>query len=154
MLQYERTGESRTEVDIEQEILRELDRVTERDIILQATSIGPHRDDWGLMVEGRSLPSFASRGQQRTAVLALLFLLGSYLELQRGEKPVILLDDVFSELDTRHQKALLTAFGQHQVFITATHVPEGLQDAVVWNVGRGTACCAPTTASTQCTVAL
>ncbi|TSC60810.1 MAG: DNA replication and repair protein RecF [Candidatus Peregrinibacteria bacterium Greene0416_62] len=137
ILQYERTGEALTEEEIEREILSELDRVIERDILLQATSIGPHRDDWGLIISQRSLPSFASRGQQRTAVLALLFLLGSYLELQRGEKPVVLLDDVFSELDLAHQQALLTAFGDHQVFITATHQPEGLQDAVVWEVTEG-----------------
>ena len=136
-LRYERTGEARTAEDIEREMWRELERVVGRDVLLQATSIGPHRDDWGLIVEGRNLPSFASRGQQRTAVLALLFLLGSYLELQRGEKPVILLDDVFSELDPHHQQALLTVFGDHQVFITATHVPEGLEEAIVWEVGEG-----------------
>lgn len=136
-LQYERTGEARREVEVEQEILQELNRVMERDILLQATSIGPHRDDWGLLVLGRSLPLFASRGQQRTAVLALLFLLGSYIELQRSEKPVILLDDVFSELDSLHQSALLSSFGDHQVFITATRVPAGLNGATVWGVETG-----------------
>lgn len=143
-LRYERTGEERTQQDIEREILRELARVEERDVLLQTTSVGPHRDDWGLIVDGRSLPSFASRGQQRTAVLALMFLLGATLELQRSEKPVILLDDVFSELDADHQQALLAAFGDHQVFITATHAPEGLERAIVWDVGRGAACRAPT----------
>ena len=113
--QYERTSKARTEPEIEEEILRELARIEDRDILLQATSTGPHRDDWGIRVSDRDLLPFASRGQQRTAVLALLFLLGSYLELQRGEKPVILLDDVFSELDTNHQEALLSAFGDHQV---------------------------------------
>lgn len=134
---YERTGEARTEAAIEEEILQELSRIEERDILLQATSTGPHRDDWGIRVADRDLPSFASRGQQRTAVLALLFLLGSYLELQRGEQPVILLDDVFSELDVNHQEALLSAFGDHQVFITATHAPESLTEAAVWHVEQG-----------------
>lgn len=134
---YKRTGELRTETEIEQEILRELAHMEERDVLLQATSVGPHRDDWGMVAGARDLPSFASRGQQRTAVLALLFLLGSYLELQRGEKPVILLDDVFSELDASHQRALLTAFGGHQVFITATHSPAGLENACVWQVEQG-----------------
>lgn len=157
--QYERTGECRDEEGISCEMLQELERVTERDILLQATSIGPHRDDWGLFVSERTFPSFASRGQQRTAVLALLFLLGSYLELQRGEKPVVLLDDVFSELDMNHQKALLSTFGDHQVLITATHQPEGLENAVVWNVGRGMVSlveprCAPTAVSTPSGIAL
>ena len=135
--QYERTSKARTADSIEEEILQELARIEERDILLQATSTGPHRDDWGIRVSDRDLPSFASRGQQRTAVLALLFLLGSYLELQRGEKPVILLDDVFSELDTNHQKALLSAFCDHQVFITATHAPKSLAEAMIWQVEEG-----------------
>jgi DNA replication and repair protein RecF len=135
---YERKGIERSLAAIEQELLQALEHWTERDILLQSTTIGPHRDDWGIAVDDRSLPSFASRGQQRAAVLALLFLLGSYTELQRGEKPVIILDDVFSELDTGHQEALLSSFAGHQVIMTATHIPEGMpQDALVWNVGEG-----------------
>ena len=135
---YERKGVQRLQDAIEQELLSALEHWTERDILLQSTTIGPHRDDWGICVDGRSLPSFASRGQQRAAVLALLFLLGSYTELQRGEKPVIILDDVFSELDSLHQETLLSSFADHQVLITTTHVPEGIPSgARMWSVGNG-----------------
>jgi DNA replication and repair protein RecF len=136
-LRYVRTGEGRSETDIQCEILAALERYQERDILLQATSAGPHRDDWSMLVRGRELPTFASRGQQRTAVLALLFLQAGYTELQRGEKAVILLDDVFSELDPIHQRALLSSLQDHQVLITATQVPEQLADVMVWDVGEG-----------------
>jgi recombinational DNA repair ATPase RecF len=58
-------------------------------------------------------------------VLALLFLEASYLEVRRGERPVILLDDIFSELDANHRERVLTAFSDHQVFLTATDMPTG-----------------------------
>lgn len=139
---YERTGEGLQEADIERELLQALERGYERDFLLQTTGTGPHRDDWGMCVDGRSLPTFASRGQQRSAMLAMLLLLGSYVELVRGEKPVILLDDVLSELDEAHQQALLSSCTGHQVLLTATHVPSGLSaDAMIWNVEKGSVMC-------------
>ena len=134
---YDRKGEQRDQQALAQELSARLLHYRERDILLQSTSTGPHRDDWHLSVDGRSLITFASRGQQRTAVLALLFLEVSYLELRRGEKPVILLDDVFSELDDHHQEGVLTSLGQHQILITSTHAPPALHGASLWNVEQG-----------------
>ena len=134
---YERRGTARTERDIAAEFKELLVHYRERDIILQSTSVGPHRHDWRVEVEGRPLSTFASRGQQRTVVIALLFLKVSYLELKRCEKPVILLDDVFSELDDLHQQALLKSFDAYQVFITSTHSPAVLHGAQVFAVGEG-----------------
>jgi len=131
---YERKGKERKKETIAAELLELLNRYHERDVILQSTTVGPHRHDWHVEVEGRPLYTFASRGQQRTAVLALLFLKVSYLELKRGEKPVILLDDVFSELDDAHQEALLQSFDDYQVLITATHMPQKLSGAKVWEM--------------------
>ena len=105
------------------ELLPLLAQARERDLLLQSTSVGPHRDDWTMLVDGRPIFSFASRGQQRVAVLALLFLETSYLEVRRGEKPVVLLDDIFSELDADHRRRLLEAFTGHQVLLTATEMP-------------------------------
>ncbi len=138
LLVYERKGEAHTAEEAEGEMEQLLLQATERDLILQSTTVGPHREDWRLDIAGHSVPTFASRGQQRTAVLALLFLEVSYIELQRTEKPVILLDDVFSELDDAHQQALLSSLQEHQVFITATHLPEGIGTATVYDVERGT----------------
>lgn len=134
---YERKGEGRTTEELCAELIELLQMNRRRDIVLQSTSVGPHRDDWTIVADGHPLPSFASRGQQRAAVLALLMLQISYLELQRGERPIVLLDDVFSELDEEHEAALLKSFSSHQVFITATYVPPTLGDAALWHVEEG-----------------
>ncbi len=123
VVSYRRTGDSRVQEELRQEILEQLKKSVERDVILRSTTVGPHRDDWEIHADGRSLISFASRGQQRVAVLALLLLQASYLEVRRGEKPVILLDDIFSELDSEHREKLLGAFSAHQVILTATDIP-------------------------------
>ncbi len=134
---YDRKGEKRDQADIQKELVGLLEHYRERDIILQSTSLGPHREDWHIDIDGRNLPTFASRGQQRTTVIALLFLQVSYLELSRGERPIVLLDDVFSELDDLHQSALLHCFADHQVIITTTHIPPELHGAQVWEVEEG-----------------
>src|SRR5206468_6398647 len=64
-----------------------------------ATLVGPHRDDLAVAVGERPLPTFASRGEQRSAVLALKLAEGTWLRARTGETPVFLLDDVLSELD-------------------------------------------------------
>lgn len=135
---YDRASASRTTEELTVEMTRLLRQHWQRDVLLQATTIGPHREDWMLTVDGRPLTSFASRGQTRTAVLALLFLEASFMELSRGERPIVLLDDVFSELDEHHQAGVLRAFAGHQVFLTGTHVPAAAQSGVVWKVENGT----------------
>jgi len=135
-IMYERKGQARNFSDAKSELMDLLSHFQERDIVLHSTTIGPHRDDWKILVDGRDISTFASRGQQRTAVLALLFLQVSYLELQRGEKPVILLDDVFSELDDHHQKSLLSSLEEHQVIITTTHIPSQLHGARVLEISN------------------
>lgn len=135
---YQRKGTERELKAMTQELLALLEHYRERDIILQTTTVGPHREDWQLEADGRELTTFASRGQQRTAVLALLFLQVSFLELKRGEKPLVLLDDVFSELDDHHQRSLLNSFDGHQVLITTTHVPPLLEKLTLWQVQKGT----------------
>lgn len=122
-VRYSRSGIARENSQLQKEISEALTRTADRDIILRMTTVGPHRDDWSIEADGRPLQSFASRGQQRIAVLALLMLQASYLEMRRGEKPVILLDDIFSELDSAHRTRLLSAFSGHQILITATEPP-------------------------------
>ncbi|MDD5623755.1 MAG: DNA replication and repair protein RecF [Candidatus Peribacteraceae bacterium] len=137
-LVYDRAGEACELKPAEEELLALLQHYRERDLLVQSTTVGPHRHDWRMEVGGRSLSAFASRGQQRTAVLALLFLEVSYLELQRGEKPVVLLDDVFSELDQAHQERLLSTLRDCQVLITTTHLPAGaLHPHCLYEVGGG-----------------
>ncbi|MDD5026494.1 MAG: DNA replication and repair protein RecF [Candidatus Peribacteraceae bacterium] len=136
-IDYLRKGTACDQAAIAEEFRALLFHYRERDLLLLSTTVGPHREDWTVTVEERPLTTFASRGQQRAAVLAMLFLTVSYLELKRGEKPIILLDDVFSELDDLHQSQLLAALAGHQVFCTATHLPPGSEHAIVWDVENG-----------------
>lgn len=137
-LVYSRSTTERLQPDLAREFAELLQTHRSRDIAMQATSVGPHREDWHLTVDGHALIDVASRGQERVCLLALLFLQVSYLELRRGETPVVLLDDVFSELDDPHQEALLSSLSGAQVIITTVRLPPGLRDAKVWNVDRGT----------------
>lgn len=138
VLRYDRKTTARTADELEEESFGLLRRNRDRDILLQATLMGPHREDWQVSVGGRDVPSFASRGQERTAVLALLFLQVSYLQLQRGETPILLLDDACSELDERHQHLLLSGFPGAQVFLTATRLPDQAVARSVFRVAPGT----------------
>ena len=93
-----------------------------RDIARAATGVGPHLDDLVLRVGGMSLRSYGSQGQQRTGALALKLAELFYLQENIGEVPILLLDDVMSELDADRRRALLD-FIRHehiQTFITAT----------------------------------
>jgi len=127
-------GETWTEVSLkylskagetEIEMLSALQASRKRDLILETTTVGPHRDDWMMTAETRSLAVFASRGQQRTSLLALLVASVSLFTTYRNETPILLLDDVFSELDIAHQEALTSTLDMAQVIMTSTHdVPE------------------------------
>jgi DNA replication and repair protein RecF len=83
--------------------------------------IGPHRDDFDLQSEGIYLVSFSSRGEQRSQVLALKILELEYLS-KEDDTPILLLDDVLSELDDTRRTFLLKYLqGKFQTFITTTH---------------------------------
>jgi DNA replication and repair protein RecF len=120
-VQYLRKTTGEDKKTIEAELVALFLQNRERDIILTTTSVGPHRDDWSLLVDTRSISTFASRGQQRAALLGLLLVSAELFASVRGERPIVLLDDVLSEFDDHHQSSLLKALGGHQVIITATH---------------------------------
>lgn len=90
----------------------------EEDIRFGNTSIGPHRDDLDIKINELSCRRFASQGQQRSAVLSLKLTEANLLFKSRGERPVILLDDVLSELDSKRQDFLLNKVSGYQVFVT------------------------------------
>lgn len=111
---------SYTRIDaIKQKMLADLHAHSERDRLLGYTSIGPHRHD--VLFEFNFSPalSVASRGEVRTIVLALKFLEVDITEQLIAQKPVILLDDVFSELDATRQKLLTSQLSGHQIIITS-----------------------------------
>ncbi len=87
------------------------------------TLVGPHRDDVGLRVGGRPAGQFASEGQQRTIAVALKLAQARLLEDLTGKPPLLLVDDVFGELDTRRRNALLGYLpANSQKLITTTHL--------------------------------
>lgn len=92
------------------------------DIIRAETTIGPHRDDLIFSLDGHNVLSSASRGEFRTLLLAIKLAEISFIKSITGQYPVLLLDDVFSELDLDRQKHLLKAISHCQVIITATDI--------------------------------
>ncbi|MEN6565130.1 MAG: DNA replication/repair protein RecF [Veillonellales bacterium] len=93
----------------------------EHDIFRGSTGVGPHRDDLQLTVNGINLRNFGSQGQQRTGVLALKLAELEFIKSETGEYPVLLLDDVMSELDSMRREHLLSFIRERvQTFITAT----------------------------------
>lgn len=99
----------------------ELNRSQAADIASGVTQIGPHRDDWQFLVNDRDLTNFGSRGQQRTALLALKLAEIQWMAIQTGDRPVLLLDEVVAELDTKRRALLLqTVEESGQSILTAT----------------------------------
>lgn len=96
----------------------------ERDLKCKMTSVGPHRDDFCFLVNGIDIRKYGSQGQQRTAALSLKL---SEIELVKrvtNDNPVLLLDDVLSELDSNRQNYLLNSIGDIQTIITCTGLDE------------------------------
>ena len=88
------------------------------DLAAGFTTVGPHRDDMDVLIDGHSARSFGSQGQQRSAVLAIKIAEAVLLEEVTKEQPIALLDDVMSELDTSRQEYILNHIRDWQVFIT------------------------------------
>jgi DNA replication and repair protein RecF len=129
--------------EIEEDLRRETAKLIEREFALGQTLAGPHRDDIRFLVNGRSLRLYGSQGQQRSFILA--FKAAQIMDLEQiiGESPVLLLDDMTSELDRRRQEFFFH-FLRHrrgQVFITTTDirplVEGGFGDARFFRVAEG-----------------
>ena len=110
-----------TKEEIEVAFREKLALVESKEKFLTTCLVGPHRDDFSLKSEGLFLSPFSSRGELRSQVLALKILELEYLS-KGGEKPILLLDDVLSELDETRRTFLLKYLqGKFQTFITTTH---------------------------------
>lgn len=123
-----------------QEYLSNLQESYDRDLRKLATHFGPHRDNFQVTSGEHQLKEYGSRGECRTAILALKLLELEFLRKKTGKKPVLLLDDVFSELDHHRQEHLIEAVLEHQTFLTTTcrehlgHFEKGIK---VLEVGEG-----------------
>jgi len=109
-------------------LISELQTRRARDKILGFTSVGPHRDDFVIRHKesGSTFSNIGSRGELRSMALALKFYELKLLENRLGLKPVLLLDDVFSELDSTRRKSLIQTAQEYQSFFTATDLPDFL----------------------------
>ena len=102
------------------DMLHKLEANTHKDFERGFTAYGPHRDDIEVTLNGRLLLEAASRGETRTMLLALKILEMQLIEEVRNQKPILLLDDVFSELDGARRRALTEVLKGYQTFITTT----------------------------------
>lgn len=118
--------------------LEELARCREVDFQRGYTTFGPHRDDIRFFINGDDIRRYGSQGQQRTASLALKIGELELMKGQRGEYPVLLLDDVLSELDEKRREALISVInGKVQTFVTDTGSEKLFADAVEYHVKNG-----------------
>jgi len=101
-------------------LLHKLESNLDLDVMRGFTASGPHRDDLKAQIDGHEVSEAASRGETRTLVLALKIMELQLLEQSRSMKPILLLDDVFSELDTVRRQALTQFVADYQTFITTT----------------------------------
>lgn len=100
----------------------QLESYREREIESGMTLVGPHRDDFQVFMEGmREVKVFGSRGQQRLGVLQLKIIELQFAEKNLATKPLLLLDDIFSELDQRHIELVMDMVSNQQTVITTTH---------------------------------
>ncbi|MDE6221811.1 MAG: DNA replication/repair protein RecF [Lachnospiraceae bacterium] len=149
-------GKEKLQIVYEPDVLiehfeKKLEVCQEKDIRFKQTSIGPHRDDFSFMVGDIDIRKFGSQGQQRTAALSLKL---SEIELVKKvtkDIPLLLLDDVLSELDSSRQNCLLNSIGDIQTIVTCTGLEEfvnnrfeinkvfEVSNAVVKNVDRTSA---------------
>ena len=106
----------------------------DRDIFQGTTTVGPHRDDMVFLAEGKDLRKYGSQGQKRTAALSLKMAEIEIVENTIGEKPILLLDDVLSELDRNRQNYLLENIKGIQTIITCTGLEEFVASGI--NIDR------------------
>jgi DNA replication and repair protein RecF len=104
-----------------------------RDLALKATSIGPHRDDCDLLLNGKSAQDFGSEGQQRSLVIALRLAQVEFFRECAGVQPILLADDVLGELDPQRRRQFWDTLGaERQIIATGTRLPEA--DLGSWQV--------------------
>ncbi|MGI8922869.1 MAG: DNA replication/repair protein RecF [Fimbriimonadales bacterium] len=131
------------EASTEEGHLNELAKSRRQDIVAGFTTVGPHRDDFYIGIDGSSSRAFGSQGQQRTAVLAIKLSVALYWRDRMRIVPIVLLDDIMSDLDERRRNLVMSVSGNlGQVVITATDIhqilPEVRSGAKVFEVSHGT----------------
>jgi len=111
------------------------------DLVSGKTSVGPHRDDYTFYLDDKKIMNVGSRGECRSAILALKVAEIRYIELKTDKKPIFLLDDVFSELDNNRKKILFSLIDDYQYIITSINInnlnEEMINKARILKVDKG-----------------
>jgi DNA replication and repair protein RecF len=127
--------------ELEDAYRRRIRDVREKELWNGVSLVGPHRDDLRVELAGREVATHASRGQQRTIILALKLAETDLLGADGAPTPIVLLDDVFSELDAeRSERSLALLLERGQVLVTMADLaslPAGRRGVTIWQVGEG-----------------
>ena len=125
--------------NISEDMLKGLQACRGEDLRRMTTCYGPHRDELDLSLCGVALKSFGSQGQMRTAALSMKLAAFDLLEESQGEPPLLLLDDVLSELDPDRRRRLISRIGRAQALLTCTAREDftGARPACVLQVHQG-----------------
>jgi len=115
----------------ENKYMEVLSRNFERDRALGYTSYGIHRDDFEFVFNGEPADGSASRGEVRSIIFALKFIEAQILEKELMKKPVVLLDDIFSELDESRQQHLIGNFKDYQMIVTSTSALDSIDGEII-----------------------
>lgn len=110
-------------ISIKQDLTQQFKNSIDKELELGYTTIGPHRDDIVFKINDLDCKHYASQGQQRTVALVVKLSLMEVIKTEIGEYPILLLDDVLSELDSGRQDRLLNLTTKYQTFITCTNLP-------------------------------
>ena len=136
-LSYESSLSYDEEEELERQFSESLKAAFEKDVDLAFTTFGCHRDDMDITIDGTDVRKYGSQGQQRSAALSLKFAEIDLFNEETGEKPVLLLDDVLSELDETRRKKLIEMSSSLQTIITCTEFDENV-DHTLFRVSAGT----------------
>jgi DNA replication and repair protein RecF len=141
-LSYISNAEPGPDEDAEAALRRRLAETAEKEMWNGTTLVGPHRDDVSFSLGGRDMSGFASRGQQRSAILSFKLAELELVQATSGRPPLLLLDDVFSELDPERRAHLVRRIGElPQAFVTTTALedldPALVATATTWQVTAG-----------------
>ena len=134
----------KTESELQQQMYQQLKGQSEKEIFQGTTLIGPHRDDVKFLINGKNVQTFGSQGQQRTTALSVKLAEIDVMKEQTGEYPLLLLDDVLSELDGQRQTHLLKTIQKKvQTFLTAPAMNDVaknlIQSPKIFVIDHGTA---------------
>jgi len=122
-LKYETSVPIEEEADVRQNLLNKYRTNLQREIFMSQTMTGPHRDDFIFFANGRNIKEFGSQGQQRLSVLCLKLAEIELFKVKKGEYPVLLLDDIFSELDEDKRHSIIRYLNKKmQIMITTTDI--------------------------------